>query len=121
MEKITLEILPHSTEAPENLDLSGKALWYQRQLEELAPVRQYVAYCNEQVSSTWNLLQARLHETQRKLTETTIVPTTKPRKPRVAKATAGREEIVVAMIKLGLSDAEQRKMLKVMGYKNVTL
>ena len=114
MENICLDAIPKKLDPPENASLTEACLFYQRTLEELAPTRQYIAYCSEQVESAWNILQARFIDAQRKLTEVTIVPTTKPREYR-RKTDVDNKRLVSTLKKLDVTEDERKKLALVLG------
>lgn len=115
MNDITLECVPQETTAPAG-DLTSQALWYQQQLEALAPTRQYITYCYQQIESAWQLMQTRLLDIQRQLTEVKQLPPKAPRQRSTSGKRAKNKKALEALItSSGLTDEEMAKVRKALG------
>lgn len=111
--EITLDCLPAQTTAPTNLTPAEQIAWYQEQLTSIAPVRQYIAFCEQQIEATWQLLQTHLITTQRSIATVEVLPS---RKPREATVKAKSPKSLLDLVKASkFSDAEKAMIMAKLG------
>ena len=112
--EITLDCIQQETHAPASLSPAEAAEWYKERLSAMAPTRQYVAFCADQIEAVWQSMQTRLHDEQRKIIKIKILPT---RKPREAKKPRQDDSIAEMIETSGLSEAQKDKLAEMLNVK----